>query len=188
MRVVTERVAADPGGWDEAKADEVQQLFDGMASEWNERYKDQPHRVAPLEDGLARGEIRHLERCLDLGSGTGVDGPLLVERFDEVVAVDLSFPMLSLAPPHPPRVQGDGSRLPFTDATFDVIVLFNALLFPVEMGRVLAADGTLLWISAVGADTPIYLPADGVADALPGEWSGLASEAGDGTWAALQRA
>ena len=187
MRMVTEGVARDANAWTPTEAGGVRQYFDELATEWSQWFHDDPLRLAPVEDALDRGEIVAFGRCLDLGSGTGLETPTLASRFETVVPADLSHAMLAEAPARPSCVQADGSRLPFADATFDVVVLVNAFLFATEMARVLRPHGTLLWISSVGADTPIYLPTDEVVDALGGDWGGVESEAGDGTWAALRR-
>jgi SAM-dependent methyltransferase len=187
MRLVTEGVAHDDATWTPARAEEVRGYFDDLAAHWQERFVDHPLRLAPLEDALARGGVRRFGRCLDLGSGTGMEAGLLASRFDAVVAVDLSHAMLVEAPPTPPRVQGDGSRLPFADGTFDVVVLVNALLFGAEVARVLSRAGTVVFVSSIGADTPIYLPPADVVAALGGGWDGLEAEAGDGTWFTASR-
>jgi SAM-dependent methyltransferase len=187
MRLVTEEVASDGGQWTDARAGEVQVYFDGLAAEWNQRFVAHPLRTAPVTDALARGEIIRFGTCLDLGAGTGLEAPILASQFDRVVAVDLSAAMLREAPSIPPRVQADGARLPFADGTFDAVVLVNAFLFGDEVARVLADDGTLVWVSSVGADTPIYLSTDAVIAALGRGWSAIESEAGDGTWATVRR-
>ncbi|MET8405210.1 hypothetical protein [Streptomyces sp900116325] len=62
------------------------------------------------------------------------------------------------------------------------------LLFPTETARVLAPDGVLLWINQLGQDGPLYLPAEDVAAALPGQWTAVEAEAGWGSWACMRRA
>ena len=57
-----------------------------------------------------------------------------------------------------------------------------------EMWRVLAPGGALVWVSSLGDRTPIYLSAEEVEAALPGEWRGVASEAGWGSWCVTGRA
>jgi hypothetical protein len=42
-------------------------------------------------------------------------------------------------------------------------------------------------VSSLGDRTPIYLPAEDVARALPGAWSGKAALAGWGSWCVLAR-
>jgi SAM-dependent methyltransferase len=186
MRVVTRQVAFEPGGWTPERAAKVAALFDGLAAEWHTRH--QPERQAPLVDALERGRVAG-GRCAELGSGDGYATPVLAERFDAVVAVDLSLEMLRRAPADVgARVRADAARLPLPDASVDAVVLVNALLFPAEVDRVLRPDGALVWVCSLGDRTPIYLPAADVERALPGRWDGVASAAGAGTWAVLRRA
>lgn len=192
MRKVTRQVAFDIGAWDAERRRKVRELFDSMAAGWNER--DGMERHDALGDALDRGlpaiGIEDLagRRCVELGSGTGLITPDLARRFATVVAIDLSFEMLRLAPSDvAPRVQADSSCLPLGDASVDVLVLANMLLFPEEVARVLAPQGALVWVSSLGDRTPIYLAVDDVLAALPGAWSATASAAGWGTWCVAQR-
>jgi len=67
------------------------------------------------------------DRALDLGCGTGVQTAMLADRYDEVLAVDLSAPMIEFARQHRPR---SGLRYelrdlrdvaPDTDGRFDLV-------------------------------------------------------------------
>jgi len=67
------------------------------------------------------------DRALDLGCGTGVQTAMLADRYDEVLAVDLSAPMIEFARQHRPR---SGVRYelrdlrdvaPDTDGRFDLV-------------------------------------------------------------------
>jgi len=65
-------------------------------------------------------------RCLDLGCGTGVYVPLLVERGWTVVGVDLSADQLRVARERVGRVaealvEADAAALPFDDGSFDAV-------------------------------------------------------------------
>ncbi len=184
MRRVTRQVAFEPGGWTPERASKVGELFDGLAADWHTR--DGPGRQAPLDDALARGGPL-AGPTLELGSGTGLSTSLLVASVPPVICADLSMEMLRLAPRTAPRIRADGSTLPFPDGAFAMVVLVNMLLFPAEVDRVLAASGAVVWVNSVGPDTPIHLPAEDVDDALPGDWRGVASEAGPGTWCVLRR-
>ena len=127
--------------------------------------------------------------AVEVGSGIGTYSNLLAERFATVLAVDLSLPMLRLAPIGPAhRIQADGSALPVGDASAAAIVLINAFLFPAEVERALAPDGSLVWVNSSGEQTPIYLSIDDLVAALPGEWTGSSSRAGEGHWCVLRRA
>lgn len=186
MRFVTRAVAAEVGAWDARTAGEVRGLFDELSSEWHTRHT--PDRLVPVEDAFERGAVADAGGlCLELGSGDGWATPLLAARFRRLLAVDLSLEMLRRAPDVAPRLQADGAALPLADGAVDIAVLVNMLLFPSELDRVLALDGTLVWVSSRAEATPIHLTADEVAAALPGRWRGVAARAGSGTWAVLRR-
>ena len=119
-----------------------------------------------------------------------VSAPRVLAEADlgPIVALDLAFQMLRLAPAslgH--RVHGDAAALPIAPASVDVVVLVNALLFPAQVDQVLAADGVVVWVNTMAEQTPIHLSADDVVAALPGDWEGRASRAGTGTWLVARR-
>ena len=191
MRAATRRAAGlDDVGWTGELRDEVETYFDGLAGEWHAHTS--PQRTAIVGDALTRGFAalrppRGL--AVEVGSGTGAYSSLLAERFAPVVAIDLSLAMLQLAPSGPARrVQGDGSRLPLGDASAAAMVLINAFLFPNEIERVLSRDGVVVWVNSSGEYTPIYLSVEDLVAALPGEWTGVSSRAGEGHWCVLRRA
>lgn len=158
-----------------------------MAADWTESH-DVAGRYDPLVDAIDRCDVSG-RVCVELGSGTGLGTRHLVDRFDTVVAIDLALDMLRHAPRRSAsRVQGDSSRLPLKDAAADVVVLVNMLLFPVEIDRILAPGGSLVWVNTVAERTPIHLDAEEVHDALPGEWAVVHSRAGAGLWATAVRA
>lgn len=185
MRAVTRQIAFEPGGWTPERAAKVTALFDGLAPEWQQRVG--PGRIEAVADALDRGEV-HGARCLELGSGTGFATALLAERFTTVMASDLSIEMLRRAPVHiATRVWADSSRLPVRDDSVDAVVLINMFLFRAELERVLRADGTLVWVSSIGARTPIHLTDDELLDALGGSWHGVSGSWGEATWCVLRR-
>lgn len=184
MREVTETVAFD-AAWDFSRREKVRELFDGMAAEWSSRAT--PEREASILDALDRGGLAG-GTVIELGSGTGIGTGHLIERFNDVVALDLSMAMLHHQPDLAPKVQADASVLPFRDDAADLLVLVNMLLFPAEVDRVLRPGGGLLWINTLGHETPIHLSPEAVVDALPGSWTATAGRAGSGLWAAVQRA
>ena len=188
MRKVTRGIAFEPDSWTIERAAKVTQLFDTLAPEWSQRTSED--RRAPLRDALARGwrSSGAAGLCIEVGAGTGSSTPDLARHFANVVAFDLSREMLRRAPPPMARrVCADGSRLPIRDGAASCVVLVNCFLFPNEIERTLAPGGTLVWVSSLGDRTPIYLAAADVESALPGEWDGVAAEAGWGTWCALSR-
>ena len=187
MRAVTRATALDDQTWTRERAREVAAYFDAQASDWDARFSGDESRLLPLDDALRRGGPIDVARCVDLGCGTGLAATWLEQRFDAVVGMDLSLEMLRHAPSGTRMVLADSTALPIATASLSAVVLMNAFLFPHEVARVLAPHGVVIWISAIGADTPIYLPPDEVAGALPGRWGGVWSEAGDGSWAVLRR-
>lgn len=186
MRKVTRQVAFD-NAWDADRARKVGGLFDGMAKEWVERSAD-PTKTIPIADALERGGVDHHGQWLELGSGTGAGTRALAPSVARLTACDLAGAMLAEAPGElAPRVRADASCLPFGDDTFDVVLMVNMLLFPREVDRILAPTGTVLWVNSLGDQTPIHLPPDDVAMALPGEWRGRTAVAGTGFWASFTR-
>jgi SAM-dependent methyltransferase len=85
-------------------------------------------------------------RVVDLGGGTGQHAALLSERYDEVLAVDVSAPMLAYAREHRPRgniryEQRDLQQVSAdTDGQFDLVLSTHTLHHVVDL------DATLLQI------------------------------------------
>jgi len=185
MRRLT-RATAFGEPWTSEDADRVAKVFDDLAPQWSEKHVD-PIKAAPLLDAIERGQAPLDGRWIELGSGTGAGARLLHDRARHHVGVDLSEQMLAHAPSLTPRVRADSSQLPFAADTADVVLLINMLLFPHEVDRVLRPGGLVVWVNSLGDQTPIHLPPADVADALPGDWTGIASHAGTGLWAVLRR-
>lgn len=104
--------------------------FDAIASEYDETLP--PHvvqhyldkRVAYVLANCPRG------RALDVGCGTGVLAGRLASAGYEVTGIDPSQGMLDVMAETEPSVRGvrgDGARLPFDDASFDVVTTVAAL-------------------------------------------------------------
>ncbi|MEO6570095.1 MAG: class I SAM-dependent methyltransferase [Ilumatobacteraceae bacterium] len=186
MRRLTRAMAlGEP--WTADDAARVSELFDGLAPDWSVDHVD-PVKGAPVLDAIERGGPPLDARWIELGAGTGAGMRLLQGRVRQQVAVDLSEQMLAHAPRDiAPMVRADSSRLPFPDDIADVVLMINMILFPTEVDRILRPDGHVVWVNTMGDQTPIHLPAEDVVAALPGDWSGITSYAGTGTWAVLHR-
>jgi SAM-dependent methyltransferase len=187
MRKVTRQVAFEPGGWTPERKAKVVELFDGMAPDWDNRATAAETQTA-LVDALVRGGELH-GPCVEVGAGTGRATGALLDRFGAVLAVDVSIEMLRrFNEPEATTVLADGGALPVRDASVGTIVLVNAFLFPGEIDRALAPDGTVVWVNTLAEHTPIHLPVADVVDALPGNWDAITAEAGWGLWALVRRA
>ena len=186
MQAVTRALAFEPDAWTTERAEEIRTFFDDLAPDWHLR--NQPERLVPLQDALARGGVAAGGVCVEVGSGTGFQTPTLARHFDLVVSVDLSAEMLARAP-RPAGVsliQADASLLPLHSESVDAVVCVNAFLFPAEYRRVLRGGGAVVFVSTRGDHTPIYLPPAEVARAL-GARDGVTSEAGAGTWTTVKK-
>jgi len=147
-------------------------MFDRLAPTWETRIG--PHHLWALE--LALAEIPPPRRVLDLGTGTGVVGKSLAERYPkaEVVGIDLSPGMIDEARRTLPseladRVRfevGDAAALDCPDGEFELVVLSNMIPFFDELARVVAPGGRLVLSFSRGAETPIYVPPERLREEL----------------------
>ncbi len=139
--------------------------FNRIAPAWDERRG--PDAFASLEAGLDSIETPP-KRALDLGTGTGRAAFILARRYPEaeVVGADLATAMLDDARSRTPpeladRVrfeEADAERLPYPDASFDLVSLANMIPFFDELARVTAPGGTVVFSFSAGPETPIYVP------------------------------
>ena len=123
---------------------------------WAETYPARPHNpLMELEQSAVEPIIRSIRpsRALDVGTGTGRYLSLLsAVGARTVVGVDLSLPMLHRNAHARSRVCGDACRLPFPDASFDLVCsslmagdLEHLGEWIGEAARVLAPDGHLVY-------------------------------------------
>jgi len=131
------------------------EYFDQIAAEWDELLEEEA--LARLREIVAGLEIEPGAAVLDVGCGTGVLFPMLLEKVGQegrIVALDISGEMLKQAQAkgYPVEcVQGDAQSLPLSDATFDWVIC-NAVFphFPDklralrEIRRVLKDGGRLV--------------------------------------------
>lgn len=109
--------------------------------------------LAPARSALLRrATIAQRQRVLDLGAGYGaVTGELARRAGGPVIALDRAVAALRACDAAAACVGGDGARLPFQDAAFDLIFTQFALLWMAplaavvaEVARVLAPGGVLV--------------------------------------------
>ena len=137
----------------------VQRFWDRTAGGWD--VNESPNRTHALT--VAIEEVGEPKRILEIGSGTGSGTAILKARFPgaDITGVDLSPEMVRIATT---KVKGvtfepaDASRLPFADASFDLVAQNNVPVYFGELARVLAPGGRVLITSTFGPVTPYYTP------------------------------
>lgn len=164
-RAVTRTVVARPLLWRLLRAP-LRLQFQRLAGQWDAMRPPGGHMV--VEQAI--DAMPPPRRALDLGTGTGAGAFALAERFPdaEVVGVDLASAMVEEARRKTPpelagRVrfeQGDASRLPFPDGSFELVTLLNMIPFFDELARVVAPGGGLVLAFSGGDKTPIWVPFD----------------------------
>jgi ubiquinone/menaquinone biosynthesis C-methylase UbiE len=162
-RFVTDLVVRRPMLWRLFRS-AMRRQFDRLAPVWDAQRR--PDSFAPVEAALDRLPAPP-RRVLDLGTGTGSVARIVAERFPDadVIGVDISPRMLDEARRRTDssRVsyqQADAERLPFEDASFDLVTLGNMIPFFDELARVVAPGGHVMFAFSAGAETPIYVPSE----------------------------
>ncbi|WP_418061981.1 demethylmenaquinone methyltransferase [Pimelobacter simplex] len=90
---------------------------------------------------LAAVDPSYGDRVLDLAAGTGTSSQPFRDAGADVVPCDFSIGMLQVGKkqlPHLPFTAGDGTKLPFRDATFDAVTISFGLRNIVDPGAGLA--------------------------------------------------
>ena len=164
---------------------QVRQLFDEKASDWQAKYAPDG-RLAGRLTQLADATGYHVPaggRVLDLGCGTGDLARHLAAAGLRVTGCDISSNMLACAAAYDPtasvelvRLAPGWRMLPFATATFDAVVAASVLEYVCSPGevlkecaRVLRPGGVMLctvpdpthpvrwveWLAALAAPTPV---------------------------------
>ena len=166
-RVTTDVVVRWPRLWPLFRRLTAKQ-FDAIAPQWDEFRSETSFAPYEAALGTVEGPVRD---ALDVGTGTGEGAMRLAERFPDasIVGVDVSSGMLERARAKVPRArfeQVDAARLPFEDASFDLVTHANMIPFFDEVARVLRPRGWALFAFSVGPETPIYVPPERLRDQL----------------------
>ncbi len=116
-------------------------------------------------DVLAFSRVRAGERVIEVGAGTGNFLTLFTSIAGPLVAADLTPGMLRVARERNSSlllVAGDGARLPFADASFDLVTSAHTTHHipepgPVlnDMRRIARHDGRVLVVDIVAPDDPV---------------------------------
>ena len=161
VRFATDVVVRHPALWRLFRGP-VRRQFDRLAPTW-ESFRG-PDFLAPLEAAFDRLPAPP-HRVLDIGTGTGAAARLAGARYPEadVIGVDVAERMVDEARrlSDSARVAyrvADAERLPFDDASFDLVTLNNMIPFFDELARVTRPDGHVVTAFTGGAGTPIYVP------------------------------
>jgi ArsR family transcriptional regulator len=175
------------------RAREASDAYRRDGADWDEsRALDLP--ATAIEHALLDLLPAAIPRFLDIGTGTGRLLELVADRADRALGVDASREMLTLARARLSERglagrcavrQADMYRLPFEDASFDVVALQMVLHYAEEPGaalaeaaRVLRPDGRLLVVD-LGPHGRADLTAEhahrwpGFEDDEIGDWLGL---------------
>ena len=165
-RFTTNQVVRRPWAWRLLRS-LTRMQFNRIAPVWDQMRTAEA--FASLEAALDSIE-RPPKRVLDLGTGTGRAAFILARRYPEaeVVGADLAAEMLAEARERmPPELadrvrfdEADAERLPFPDASFDLVSLANMIPFFDELARVTAPGGSVVFSFSGGAETPIYVPSE----------------------------
>ncbi|MDE3241328.1 MAG: methyltransferase domain-containing protein [Nitrospirota bacterium] len=141
-------------GHDKGHLEREIELHKRLASHYEDRYRDAFSQVFQQEWNRALLAInrRPVDRVLELGCGSGILLKELKARSRFVVGFDVSPDMMRRARPlGAPLVTGNGSVLPFRDASFDLVscrgVLHHLPDVPAalrEIHRVLRPGGELI--------------------------------------------
>jgi len=163
-RLATNAVLAKPQLWRLVRAP-MRRQFHRLAGEWDS-ILGEDHLDA--YDAALGAIPTPPARALDVGTGTGDGAFAIARRFPEahVVGVDLAPAMVDEARRKTPatleqRVSfetGDASKLPFDDASFDLVAHANMIPFFDEVARLVAPGGYVVFSFSGGAQTPIYVP------------------------------
>jgi len=170
--------------------------FDALAPSWDTIRADVADSRRMLEQALDELGVTAPVRVLDVGTGTGQAAGILLGRYPgaQIDAVDASPQMIERARAKPELsgvrfAVGDGGRLPFADASFDLAVSLLVQPFERELLRVLVPGGWALFCYPMGPGTPIWFPTSLVAPRL--ERAGFAEvrsgTVGRGEWTAGRR-
>jgi ubiquinone/menaquinone biosynthesis C-methylase UbiE len=157
-RTLSGIVAYAPWLWPAVRGP-VQRFWNRMAGRWDAN--ESPLRTQALQAAL--DQVGGPARILEIGTGTGSGAAILKARFPEaeVTGVDLSPEMVRIAQAKVAGVTfepADASRLPFGDASFDLVAQNNVPVYFNELARVTAPSGRILITSTFGPATPYYTP------------------------------
>ena len=157
---------ANPHG-DPDKARRVRAMFAAIAPKYdlNNRLHSLGRDRAWRRVAVKMAEVQPRDRVLDVACGTGDLAMRFRKVADDVVGLDFTYEMLPLARRKSgviPYLQGDAMRLPFADASFDVVSIAFGLrnvtdpaAALAEFHRVLRPGGRLIVLEFTVPTNPL---------------------------------
>ncbi|PJE97139.1 hypothetical protein CUT44_14245 [Streptomyces carminius] len=182
-RLAQQRILASPKDADAWRT--LAATYAEQAPTWREWSSAQHGYDWPVRAGLARA--RPAPWALELCCGTGEATAALAAAVPVVVATDLHAGMLA----HCDDLPGvrwrtaDVRALPYADHTVPLIVALNGVFHPPEVQRVIAPGGQVLWCTAFGPGTPLYVAPRQLHQRLGTDWGIACGRAGHGQWTLL---
>ncbi|WP_331769252.1 class I SAM-dependent methyltransferase (plasmid) [Embleya sp. NBC_00888] len=182
-RLAQQRVLTDP---DDADAwHTLESNYARQATSWRDWTRGQEGYDWPVRAGLAH--IAPAAWAVELCCGTGEATRAIIEAVPRVVATDVNTAMLAERDDIP-GVEWRAANvraLPFADHGVMLIVALNGVLFPSEIRRVLSPGGQLLWCTAFGPRTPLYVEPTQIHRSFGMDWQILQGRSGHGQWTLL---
>lgn len=180
-RPFLDRLLSDPSddsAWQALKDD-----YDHQAPEWARWANEQGDYDLALLVALERAGRRDV--VVEVGAGSD-DSSLRIGPAGRVVLhSDVSFEMISRNPGRR-RLCCDVRRLPFADASVDLVCGLNAVPHLPEFARVLRAGGAVAWAHSFGPETPMYVSPERLEAQAPPSWTVTAQRVGAGEWCLLE--
>ena len=114
------------------ESDPKRQYFNELAARWDS-FESIPDAATKISEYIKRSTHPRPERILDIGCGTGILVPFLIQMNPEtqlIVEFDFAEEMLKenagkFTDPRIIQVHGDARDLPFVVPAFDIILCFN---------------------------------------------------------------
>lgn len=114
-------------------------------------------------------ELPEAEVIVEVGAGTGAATRWLQQRYPraQIIAIDLSPPMLSRLPDRIAGVVGDVSAVPIASGSADLVVVHNAPFAPDELYRIVRPGGVIAVVLSAAGPIPAALPRIALRRAAP---------------------
>lgn len=169
------------GSWQEEAIRAEAKQWDREASEYDERRGSDGRYMAAIEAAVRNLDAQPTDTVLDAACGTGMTTRRLLASGCRVTALDLSIESLNWLRNHTVGqtlrvVQGDLTRLPFDDESFDRVLCANALQHIEESGQRASVIRELVRVLKPGGRMVVTAQQY----SLPRRWAGWVKEGSTG--------